>query len=146
MYSLYPTGFFMLLRRIAAGLSPLLLILSFYSSSFAGTTEEIVSLLHFIEQSECIFIRNGKQYDALEARQHIEKKYTFYKEQISTAEEFIQYSAAGSSLTGQPYSVICNGMGMKSTDWLNAELDSMRARSKDEGLQAEKGELQPQNK
>ena len=116
----------MILRQAAAGLFFLLVILSFHLSCAAGTTEEIASLLHFIEQSECTFIRNGKQYDTLEARQHIEKKYTFFKERITTAEDFIQYSAARSSITGKPYRVLCNGVSMNSSDWLNAELDKMR--------------------
>ena len=116
----------MILRQTAAGLFSLLVILSFHLPCAAGTTEEIASLLHFIEQSECTFIRNGKQYDTLEARQHIEKKYTYFKERITTAEDFIQYSAARSSITGKPYRVLCNGVSMNSSDWLNAELDKMR--------------------
>jgi len=102
--------------------------LSFHFSCAAGTTEEITSLLHFIEQSECTFIRNGKQYDSVKSRQHIEIKYNYYKKKISTAEEFIQYSATGSSITGKPYKVLCNGVSMNSSDWLNAELDKMRTR------------------
>ena len=116
----------MIMRQAAAGLFFLLVILSFHLSCAAGTTEEIASLLHFIEQSGCTFIRNGKQYDTLEARQHIEKKYNYYKERITTAEDFIQYSAARSSITGKPYRVLCNGVSMNSSDWLNAELDKMR--------------------
>jgi hypothetical protein len=69
----------MILRQAAAGLFSLIMILSFHISCFAGTTEEIAALLHFIEQSGCTFIRNDKQYDSLKARQHIEKKYNYYK-------------------------------------------------------------------
>lgn len=118
----------MILRQAAAGLFCLLIILSFHLSCVAGTTEEIASLLYFIEQSECTFIRNGKQYDTLEARQHIEIKYTYFKERITTAEEFIQYSAAGSTITGKSYRVLCNGVSMNSSDWLNAELDNIRTK------------------
>ena len=118
----------MILRHAAAGLFCLLMILSFQLSCSAGTTEEITSLLHFIEQSECTFIRNGKQYDSVESRQHIEIKYNYYKKKISTAEDFIQYSATGSSITGKPYRVVCNGVSMNSSDWLNAELNKMRKR------------------
>lgn len=116
----------MILRRTAAGLFSLLMILSFHTSCFAGTTEEIASLLLFVELSECTFIRNGKHYDAPEARKHIEKKYNYFKDRIHTAEEFIQYSATKSTMSGQPYRVVCNGVGMTSSDWLLAELDKVR--------------------
>jgi hypothetical protein len=118
----------MILRQAAAGLLGLLMVLSFQLSCLAGTTEEIASLLHFIEQSECTFIRNGKQYDSVKSRQHIEIKYNYYKKLITTAEDFIQYSATASSITGKPYRVICNGVSMNSSDWLNAELDKMRTK------------------
>ena len=126
MYKYFLRVLLMILRQAAAGLFVLLMILSFHLSCVAGTTEEIASLLHFIEQSECTFIRNAKLYDSLEARQHIEKKYNYYKERITTADDFIQYSATGSSITGKPYRVLCNGVSMNTSDWLNAELDKMR--------------------
>mmetsp|Transcript_26903 Transcript_26903/g.12592 ORF Transcript_26903/g.12592 Transcript_26903/m.12592 type:complete len:119 (+) Transcript_26903:107-463(+) len=118
----------MTMRRTAAGLFCLLMIFSFQIVSFAGPTEEIAFLLNFIEQTECIFIRNGKLYDSLAARQHIEKKYNYYKKEITTAEDFIRYSAEKSSITGKPYKVLCNGVSMDSSDWLNTELDRMRAK------------------
>jgi hypothetical protein len=119
---------FTILRQAAAGLSFLLMLLSFYISCAAGTTEETVSLLLFIEQSECTFIRNGKHYDALKAREHIEKKYAYYKERITSAEDFILYSATKSSITGEPYRVICNGVNMITSDWLKAELAELNTR------------------
>jgi len=120
--------FLKIMRQAAAGLFCLLMLLSSHTSAAAGTTEEIASLLLFIEQSECTFIRNGKHYDALKAREHIEKKYTYYKERITTAEDFILYSATKSSITGEPYMVICNGMNMVTSDWLNAELAELGTR------------------
>ncbi len=118
----------MRIRQVAAGLFSLFIIMSFYISCSAGTKEEITSLLKFVEQSECNFVRNGKQHDSLTARQHIEKKYNYYRDQITTTEDFIQYSATGSSLTGKPYKVNCKGISMDSSEWLNTELVKMRAR------------------
>jgi len=120
--------FLKIMRQAAAGLFCLLMLLSSHTSAAAGTTEEIASLLLFIEQSECTFIRNGKHYDALKAREHIEKKYTYYKERITTAEDFILYSATKSSITGEPYMVICSGVNMITSDWLNAELAELGTR------------------
>jgi len=125
----------MILHWSATGLFSLLMTLSFYTSGMAGTPEEISSLLHFVEQSECIFIRNGKNYAALEARQHIEKKYAYFKERITTAEEFIQYSATKSTLSGKPYKVICNGVAMNSVDWLTIELERLRTQLMEEDLE-----------
>ena len=118
----------MILRQASTGLFFLLMILSYPISCSAGTTEEIAELLNFIEQTECIFIRNGKQYNSIAARQHIEKKYEYYKKKIKNAEDFIQYSATKSSLTGKYYKVLCNGVRMNSSDWLKDELAKMRKR------------------
>jgi hypothetical protein len=115
-----------LLRPAVSVFLALFMVLSFYVSSRAGTTEEITHLLQFIEQSECTFIRNAKQYDSLKARQHIEQKYNYYKDQILTTEDFIKYSATKSSITGKPYKVICNDVSINSSDWLKAELEIIR--------------------
>jgi hypothetical protein len=119
----------MIVRRAAAGLFFLLMMMFFHISSAAGPNEEIASLLLFVEQSGCTFIRNGKQYNAPEARQHIEKKYNYFKDQITTAEEFIEYSATKSTMSGKAYRVVCNGVGLNSSDWLLAELDKLRRKN-----------------
>jgi len=115
-----------MLRSAAAGIFCLLMIVSSHLSCRAGTSEEIVSLLLFVEQSGCTFIRNGEHYDSSSARRHIEKKYAYFKERVNTTEEFIEYSATKSTISGKPYTVICNGENMKSSDWLNAELHKLR--------------------
>ena len=120
--------FHIVLRQAAAGLFCLLMLLSFHNSCTAGTSENIASLLLFVEQSGCTFIRNGKEYDALKAREHIEKKYEYYKDRITTAEDFILYSATKSAITGEPYRVICKGVNMVTSDWLEEELIELRTR------------------
>ena len=120
--------FLIIVRQAAAGLFCLLMFLPFHTSAATGTTEAITSLLLFIEQSGCTFIRNGKHYDALEARDHIEKKYAYYKERMTTAEDFLLYSATKSSITGKPYMVICNDENMLTSEWLYAKLDKLRTR------------------
>ena len=117
-----------ILRQTAAGLFCLLILLSSHTSSTAGTTEEIASLLLFVEQSECTFIRNGKQYDGYEARGHIETKYGHFKEKIATTEDFIELAATKSIMSGKPYRVLCNGQEMNLADWLHAELAKLRTR------------------
>ncbi|MDW7773030.1 MAG: DUF5329 domain-containing protein [Desulfobulbaceae bacterium] len=105
-----------------------LVLRGYDASCLASTTGEISHLLSFIEQSECIFIRNGKEYNARKAKKHIEKKYDHLRHKISSAEEFILFSASRSSISNEPYSVICNNREMKTADWLKTELANFRAR------------------
>lgn len=98
------------------------------TTCFAGTTEEISHLLSFIETSECTFIRNGKQYPSRNARKHIQQKYEYLRNKIKTAEDFIFYAATGSSVSGEPYMIVCKNREMMTAEWLSAELGILRAR------------------
>ena len=91
-------------------------------------SEEVAHLLQYVEQSGCIFERNGSEHDAREARKHIERKYDYLKSRLHTTEQFIRYAASESSITGRKYHVICNGKRMLSSEWLNAELKRYRER------------------
>ena len=91
-----------------------------------GWQEEVVHLLDYIAQSDCRFIRNDKVYDAEEARDHINKKYEFVKQRISSTEQFITYAASKSSMTGKKYQVICGETTMLSKEWLEEELRAYR--------------------
>jgi hydrogenase maturation factor HypF (carbamoyltransferase family) len=52
-----------------------------------------------------VFIRNGSEYDAAAARDHLRKKLSFAGERVKTAEDFIKYCASESSMTHQPYKI-----------------------------------------
>ena len=93
----------MIMHRASSGLLFLLMLLSYSIAGAAGTTNEIENLLLFIEQSECTFVRNGNHYDALKAREHIEKKYTYYKERITTAEDFILWDECSDKCLSRRY-------------------------------------------
>jgi hypothetical protein len=99
----------------------------------AGTNEEIDHLLAFVGSSGCTFVRNGKQYDPAEAREHIERKYDHIKDRISTSEGFIRYAATESSISGKPYTVICKGEEEPSANWLQQELARYRAAAPEPG-------------
>jgi len=118
----------MKLHQTAAGLFFLCVILAYQVSGHAGTAEEIASLLQYVEQSECTFIRNDKHYTGVEARGHIEFKYDYFKDRIATTEDFIQHAATRSVMSGKFYTVRCNGEEMNLADWLHAELDRLRTR------------------
>ena len=88
--------------------------------------EEVAHLLDYIAQSNCSFIRNDKVYDSGQARDHINKKYEYVKNRISSAEQFITYAASKSSITGKKYQVTCGETTMLSSEWLAEELRTYR--------------------
>lgn len=98
-------------------------------TAWADTACEVESLLGFIEKSQCTFVRNGDKYNAADARTHIQRKYDYVKDRIETTEQVIKYAATESSISGEPYSVICAGREEPSADWLKGELARLRAAS-----------------
>ncbi len=90
------------------------------------TVKEIDHLLVYISDSPCQFIRNGKAYDAAEARSHIQKKYDYLRSRIKTTEDFIRYAASQSSMSGKPYRIRCGDETMLCADWLREELERYR--------------------
>ena len=97
--------------------------------SQANTEIEIKHLIEYIENSKCTFIRNGKEYSTEEALTHIQNKYEYAKRWIKSAEDFIKYTVTKSSMSGQPYTVWCNGQKILSAEWLTAELKRFRKKS-----------------
>ena len=89
----------------------------------ASQIKEVRHLLNFVETTDCTFERNGKKYNSEEASKHIKRKYKHYRSQITTTEEFIEYSATKSTMSGKDYLVYCESdTPIKSKDWLLEEL------------------------
>ena len=107
----------------------LVLTVALPAESEESVSQEIVHLLQYMESSDCIFIRNGEEYSAAEARAHIQKKYDHFKNRVKTTEDFIKYAGTKSSMSGKPYMVRCNGQEIRNTDWLSTELQKLRNRS-----------------
>ena len=77
--------------------------------------------------SGCTYIRNGKKYTALEAVEHINRKYDYFHDDIDSAETFVELSAAKSTISGKPYSIKCLGKAEQSSaSWLLEELGRYR--------------------
>jgi uncharacterized protein DUF5329 len=90
---------------------------------------EINHLLEFVGSSGCEFYRNGSWYDSKQAQAHLLSKYQWLaaRDQINTAEDFIEKAATRSSLSGQPYEVRCGGSeALTSNRWLHDELTRYR--------------------
>ncbi len=102
------------------------------ASSKSDSLEKTVDhLLQYVKESGCTFIRNNKEHDSRFAAEHIRKKYDYFKNKISTPEEFIKLCATKSLVSGKPYVVRCGENNkMSSADWLRAELHRYRVKIK----------------
>jgi len=101
-------------------------------SAVAASTDDtllrtINHLLTYVEESNCVFIRNGKEYNSKEAAKHIKTKNDTLMFDTKTPEEFIERAASKSMLSGQPYFVRCvDHSPVPSADWLSKELSNYR--------------------
>jgi hypothetical protein len=114
-------------------MAKLLFILAFFISNFVladvppEQEKEVKHLLDFVKNSHCIINRNGTDYPAEEGIHHIQKKYDYFRNKINTTEEFIEYSATKSTMSGKYYTVTCSETEtIKTQDWLLAELKRFR--------------------
>lgn len=90
---------------------------------------EIYQLLSKLEESGCKFNRNGDWYTSKEAKEHLEKKlaYILQKGEIKNTEQFIEYAASKSSMTGKAYLVQCpETPTVESQQWLLRKLKQLR--------------------
>ncbi|UCE89837.1 MAG: DUF5329 family protein [Pseudomonadota bacterium] len=91
---------------------------------------EIDHLVSFVENTPCKINRNGKYHDGSEAISHIQKKYEYFKDRINTAEQFIEYSATKSTMSGKYYLVKCgDSQPFKTREWLLKELENYREKN-----------------
>ena len=101
------------------------------SDSLAGAIDYLIS---YVKNSDCIFIRNGREHSGRDAVVHIQRKYAHFRDEIKTPEDFIRLTATKSLLTGKPYLVKTpEGVTLTSEDWLLEALQSYRARQGRQG-------------
>lgn len=101
----------------------LLLLLLIGQAAWGSTVpSDIEYLLVTVANSGCQFERNGSTHDSAEASAHMRKKYDYAKRWIDNAEQFIERIGTGSSMTGKPYHVTCDGTRYASRDWLTLQL------------------------
>jgi len=73
------------------------------------------------------FMRNGDEHSAADAAKHMKAKFDHFKDEIVTAEDFIDRCASRSEMTGKPYQVkLHNGAVKDAQEFLNAELRTLR--------------------
>jgi hypothetical protein len=89
--------------------------------------EAIAYLLAFVAKSDCAFIRNGQSYAGKQASMHMQDKRRYFKDQISTPEDFIRLAATKSLQTGQPYMVRTKeGKEVRCDEWMKKVLKEYR--------------------
>jgi len=116
--------------------NPLLILVTLLSLPVAASAdpmdEEIDYLLNAVDSSGCTFIRNGNEYSAHVARDHLASKRRRGKRYFSTTEEFIDRIASQSSVSGKPYRIRCRGeRTIDAFDWFTARLAERRAHPTD---------------
>lgn len=115
---------------VVSGVAALAVAATAYAASLAPAARaEIDALLTRLETSSCTFERNGTWYPAAEAKAHLLRKLSYLEDRgaVSTAEEFIERAASGSSTSGQPYRVKCSGYApVESSAWMKAQLGAIR--------------------
>ena len=71
-----------------------------------------------------VFIRNGSEYEAKAAETHLRQKLDYAGEKLKTAEQFIEYCATRSSMSGQPYRIrLSDGKTVEAGPFLRSKLN-----------------------
>jgi len=92
---------------------------------------EVDHLLMFVKNSDCTINRNGSDYNGKKGLSHITRKYEYFRDDIKNTEEFIEYSATKSTMSGDFYTVSCPGQKtLQTKDWLLNELVRFRSTQK----------------
>ena len=90
---------------------------------------EVEHLLEYVRQSECVMVRNGSEHGGEKAVEHIQKKYEYFEDDITSTEVFIEYSATKSTMSGKYYTIRCPGKEeIRTQDWLLEELAAFRGK------------------
>ena len=101
----------------------------------ADQVDEVNHLIEYVKNSGCIINRNGTDHPADKGVNHIMRKYNYFRDDISSTEEFIEYSATKSTMSGKYYTATCKQeKPIKARDWLLAELERYRSKQKQESL------------
>ncbi len=94
------------------GFTKLLLVCALVSNAAIADVpenqiKEVNHLLAFVKNSGCIINRNGTDRSAGKGVSHIENKYDYFRDDIKSTEDFIEYSATKSTMSGSYYTVTC---------------------------------------
>jgi hypothetical protein len=116
-------------RALAFGILMAISLVAF-SADDSSLDQQIERLIVSIGNSECVFIRNGKDHTAEEGMRHISRKYDHYRDDIDSVESFVKLTASKSMITGRVYQVRCDQAPLQTTaQWLLDRANTMGVRS-----------------
>ena len=85
-------------------------------------------LLKHVADSGLTFIRNSGRHAAVDAAEHMNSKYEYFRDKIKTPEDFIQRCASKSLMSGKLYLVVLeNGEEVRTDAWLLSALTVYRS-------------------
>jgi hypothetical protein len=101
-----------------------LLVVAVLAAAAPSEAAKIESLIQSVARLEgAKFVRNGSEYDAQAAADHLRLKLEKAGARVKTADDFIRLCASQSSMTGQPYEIHWDdGRVMTSEAFLRARL------------------------
>ena len=117
------------LRQAAGALLLWVMLMVQAAGSDAVQQREIEYLIDSIATlHDARFIRNGTEYDALQAADHLRLKRRSAGSRVASAEDFILYCATGSSTSGQKYRIrFADGRDIEAAVFLRERLAAYRA-------------------
>ena len=97
------------------------------ASADAQDSREAAKIQYLIASIEALagatFIRNGNNYDARSASNHLRLKLKNAGGRVTTAEDFIRYCGSKSSITGLPYLIkLADGTTVKAEAFFRKRL------------------------
>ena len=97
---MYVGKFFIILFLAACCVMPA------FAQTSPAEQQKIEYLIHAIETLQnATFIRNGSEYDAQQAADHLRLKLHYAGDRVKTADDFITSCATASSMTGEKYQI-----------------------------------------
>ena len=81
------------------------------------------------------FVRNGTEYDARQAADHLRMKLGIAGDKVESAEDFIRYCATAASISGQKYRIrFADGRDIDAAAFLRERLAAYRANDRSTGM------------
>ena len=118
-FRLFRTALFAILLAAVAALAQ--------ATPSASEQKLIDTLILRVSNMKMTFMRNGDEHNAADAAKHMQAKFDHFKDEIVTAEDFIDRCASRSEMTGKPYQVkMPNGAVKDAKEFLTAELHTLR--------------------
>lgn len=77
-------------------------------SASASVKNDVEYLIEQMKSSDCTFVRNGTEYDNLQAAEHLQNKWEYAEDRVASTEMFINEVASKSWFTGRAYQVKCD--------------------------------------